>query len=215
MKGLCLLTPWAVRGCASLLLGVVAWSHALAAAPPPLAWKTEPGARYVEVNPATGTPGPGPGAAPLLQRLASTQTGIWFTNVLPVVRYRTNQILLNGSGVAAGDVDGDGLCDVYFCGLDRPNALYRNLGDWRFTDVAAEAGVQCQGLSSTGAALADFDGDQDLDLIVNSVGHGTRLFVNDGHGHFALAGVFNQNKGGMSLALGDLNGDRFLDLYVA
>src|SRR5262249_43413402 len=46
-----------------------------------------------------------------------------------------NQNLLNGAGVAAGDFDGDGWCDLYFCGLGGRNALYRNLGNWRFQDV--------------------------------------------------------------------------------
>ena len=48
--------------------------------------------------------------------LVEEQTGITFTNWLPEARYLTNQILLNGSGVAAGDVDGDGWCDLFFCG---------------------------------------------------------------------------------------------------
>ncbi len=192
------------------LLGVLSSSVELRAAPAPLAWQSEPGLRYLRVTPA-----PAANGKPVLESLPEAQTGIAFTNRLPVTRYGTNQILLNGSGVAAGDVDGDGWCDVFFCGMDRPNALYRNLGDWKFVDVAAEAGVRCEGLSSTGAALADFDGDGDLDLFVNSVGHGTRLFINDGHGKFALAGTFNLGKGGMSMALGDLNGDGYLDLYVA
>src|SRR5690606_4482610 len=92
--------------------------------------------------------------------------GVAFTNRLDEERSLTNQIFLNGSGVAAGDVDGDGLCDLYFCGLDSPNALYRNLGDWRFEDIATAAGVTCADQASSGAALADIDGDADLDLIV-------------------------------------------------
>ncbi|HKX62539.1 MAG TPA: VCBS repeat-containing protein, partial [Verrucomicrobiae bacterium] len=171
-------------------------------------WTSEAGFRFLEVSPpASGKSG--------FTLLPAGQTGIAFTNELPVARYRTNQILLNGSGIAAGDVDGDGWCDLYFCGIDRPNTLYRNLGNWRFEEFAGKAGVRCEGLSSTGAALMDFDGDRDLDLIVNSVGHGTRLFLNDGRGQFSLAGVFNQGKGGMSVAAGDLNGDGYLDLYVA
>src|SRR5215211_3943699 len=50
----------------------------------------------------------------------SSASGIDFTNVLALQRHLTNQILLNGSGVAAGDVNGDGLVDLYFCGLDSP-----------------------------------------------------------------------------------------------
>ena len=93
----------------------------------------------------------------------------------------------NGSGAAAGDIDGDGLCDLYFCGMDNPNALYRNLGNWRFEDITEKAGVACPGQDSTGAVLADVDGDRDVDLLVNSIGHGTRLFLNDGKGTFKEA----------------------------
>ena len=116
--------------------------------------------------------------------LPATATGIRFTNVLALDRHLTNQLLLNGSGVAAGDVDGDGWCDLYFCGLDGPNVLYRNLGDWKFQDITEAAGVACPKLDATGAALADFDGDHDLDLIVNSMGGGTHILLNDGQGRF-------------------------------
>src|SRR6266581_6586377 len=61
--------------------------------------------------------------------LSPATTGIQFTNFLSEQRHLTNQILLNGSGVALGDADGDGRCDVYLCRLGGPNALYRNLGD--------------------------------------------------------------------------------------
>src|ERR1041384_5838515 len=75
--------------------------------------------------------------------LDSSVTGIDFTSVLAVPRQLRNHVLFNGSGVAAGDVDGDGWCDLYFCGLDGPNVLYRNLGGWKFEDVTEAAGVAC------------------------------------------------------------------------
>jgi hypothetical protein len=174
-------------------------------------WQTASGCRWAALAvPSTGKTG--------FTEMVPEQTGIVFTNWLPEERYLTNQILLNGSGVAAGDVDGDGLCDLFFCGIDRPSALYRNLGNWRFVDVTAEAGVACAGQPSSGAVFADVDGDGHLDLLVNGVGTGTRLFLNDGKGHFHEATEewgLSSRTGSMSMALGDVDGDGFLDLYVA
>src|ERR1041385_3568510 len=68
------------------------------------------------------------------QKLLSSETGILFSNVLSTNAAAENQVRLNGSGVAAGDVDGDGWCDLYFCGLESSNRLYRNIGNWRFQD---------------------------------------------------------------------------------
>ena len=174
-----------------------------------LQWTAAPGFRSAELTvPASGQTG--------FTLLPVSLTGIAFSNVLAQERSLTNQILLNGSGVAAGDVDGDGWCDLYFCRLDGPNVLYRNRGNWRFEDVTKAAGVACENLDATGAALVDLDGDGDLDLVVNSVGGGTHVFRNDGHGRFQEdAQVLNARKGGMSLALGDLDGDGFPDLYIA
>jgi enediyne biosynthesis protein E4 len=150
--------------------------------------------------------------------MLESTTGIHFANFLPEVRFKTNQILLNGSGVAAGDVDGDGKCDLYFTRLHGTNALYRNLGNWRFEDITAAAGVGCARLDCTGSALADLDGDGDLDLVVNSIANGTHVFINDGKAHFTeltARAPLNPRRGGMSMALGDIDGDGFLDLYVA
>ena len=148
--------------------------------------------------------------------LSPTETGVTFTNHLLESRYLTNQILLNGSGVAAGDVDGDGWCDLYFCGLSAPNKLYRNLGNWTFQDITESAGVDCINLDATGAAFADLDGDGDLDLVVNSVGGGTHVFLGDGHGRFTeMQETLNPGRGGMSMALADIDGDGDLDLYIA
>ena len=145
-------------------------------------------------------------------------TGIRFSNLVPETHYGTNQILISCSGVAAGDVDGDGWCDLYFTRVNGSNALYRNLGGWRFEDITASAGVAWPNMASSGVALVDLEGDGDLDLVVNSIGHGTRLFLNDGRAHFTefmKDRPLNYGKGGTCLALGDLDGDGFLDLYVS
>jgi len=101
-----------------------------------LDWEEVPGGRWAPLPVSTrGRTG--------FSEMPPSHTGITFTNWLPEERYLTNQILLNGSGVAAGDIDGDGWCDLFFCGIDRPCALYRNLGDWRLADITAAAGVAC------------------------------------------------------------------------
>ncbi len=189
------------------LMGVIILHYPASA----LDWKTIPGGRYAEL------PAPGHGRTGFTL-LPPEATGVFFTNVVAQERHLTNQIYLNGSGVALGDVDGDGWCDIYFCGLDSPNKLYRNLGGWKFQDITEAAGVACPSLDATGAAFADLDGDGDLDLVVNSVGGGTHCFFNDGQGHFhesPTTGVLNPGRGGTSPALADMDGDGYLDLYVA
>lgn len=150
--------------------------------------------------------------------LPAQTLGISFTNTLHDARSVQNRNLLSGSGVAAGDFDGDGLCDLFFCGLDSKNQLYRNLGSWRFDDVTAQAGLDLPNHDSTGAAFADVNGDGRTDLLVNSLGGGTRLFLNQGQGRFqettAQAGL-SSTRGSMSMALADVDGDGDLDLYVA
>ena len=161
------------------------------------------------------------GHGPGFTRVPSASVGIAFTNALSDERSITNRNLLSGAGVALGDFDGDGWCDVFLCGLDSDNRLFRNLGNWRFTDVTPSGSnpdLACVGDDSTGAAFADVDGDDDLDLLVNGLGSGTRLFVNDGKGHFAEAtdaAGLRSRSGATSLALADVDGDGDLDLYVA
>jgi len=143
-------------------------------------------------------------------------TRVGFTNALSEARALQSQILPNGSGVAAGDVDGDGWCDLYFCGLDSDNRLFRNRGGWRFEDVTKQAGVACPKVDSTGAVFADVEGDGDLDLLVSTIRAGTRLFRNDGTGRFALnRPMLNPDRGGASMALADIDADGDLDLYAA
>ncbi len=151
------------------------------------------------------------------RRHAPSESGITFVNRLSDTTVSTNRLYEIGSGVTLGDVDGDGRVDIYLCGLENGNALYRNLGDWRFEDITARAGVGCAGQFSIGCALVDLDGSGDLDLLVSSLGGGVRAFHNNGHGEFteiADSGLFRE-LGATSMAFGDIDGDGDLDLYVA
>jgi enediyne biosynthesis protein E4 len=129
-------------------------------------------------------------------------------------------------GVALFDYDGDGLLDIYLVTgpelapkrerLPHRNALYRNLGGWKFQDVSRQAGVDLAAWGS-GACVGDLDGDGRLDLYVTNWGPNA-LFHNRGDGTFenvaAAAGVA---AGGWSTGCTffDADGDGDLDLYVA
>ncbi len=151
--------------------------------------------------------------------LITNQTqGIFFTNTLSMARAKVNNNLLNGAGVAAGDFDGDGWCDLYFCNLDGTNALLRNLGNWQFQDMTLASGTACPGQASTGATFADLNGDGLLDLLVSSCGGPVTCFLNLGGGsftNFTSSSGITAGNGATSLTLADIDRDGDLDLYVA
>ena len=178
----------------------------------PLQWEEGNGFRRARLTvPASGHAG--------FTLLTPQQTGILFTNELSYPRSLTNQNLLNGAGVAAGDFDGDGWPDLYFCNLEGRNALFKNLGGWKFRDVTASAGVGAEHLVSRGAAFADVNGDGRLDLLVTSLFGPNALYLNEGNGHFKdvtqEAGLVVGRVGCESMALGDVDGNGWLDLYIA
>ena len=127
--------------------------------------------------------------------------------------------IFGNNGVAAADVDGDGLDDFYVCqtsGL--PNRLFRNRGDGTFTDVTESSGIGI--LDSTSMALfVDVENDGDQDLIV-ATWKKPLLFLNDGNGRFAeKPGAFGLEHGGNAAftgaAVADFDRDGFLDIYFA
>ena len=103
---------------------------------------------------------------PGFRERAPEATGLESVNRLDELDAARNRTLLNGSGVAFGDYDGDGWVDVYLCGLNAPNALYRNREGWRFQEVTAEAGVACENVFCRGAVMSDVTGDGALDLLL-------------------------------------------------
>ncbi|MCY2968748.1 MAG: FG-GAP-like repeat-containing protein [Planctomycetota bacterium] len=90
----------------------------------------------------------------------------------------------HGNGVAAADVDGDGLVDLYFVSQAKGNELWRNLGNGRFENITKSAGVGLEERVGVSASFADVDNDGDYDLYVTTTRHGNALFENDGTGKF-------------------------------
>ncbi|MHC4440728.1 MAG: CRTAC1 family protein, partial [Planctomycetota bacterium] len=131
------------------------------------------------------------------------------------------------AGLALFDYDGDADVDIYFLnGSPLPgtqtkasprNALYRNDGNWKFTDMTGEAGVGDTGYG-LGVAVADYDNDGDPDIYLNNYGKNV-MYRNNGDGTFVdvakEAGVGNGNKVGAGACFLDMEGDGDLDLFVA
>jgi hypothetical protein len=90
----------------------------------------------------------------------------------------------HGTGIAAADVDGDSLPDLYFVNQVGGSQLWKNLGGGRFRDATLAAGVGLPGRIGVTASFADVDNDGDQDLFVTTVRHGNVLFENDGAGRF-------------------------------
>lgn len=102
--------------------------------------------------------------------------GIRFTNHLienDVVNYFNTKYIYNGGGVAAGDINNDGLPDLYFSSNIFSNALYLNKGDLKFEDISKTAGVEASRGFKTGVAMADLNADGWLDIFVCRSNHPT------------------------------------------
>ena len=107
----------------------------LGACQAPPEWQTAEGYRWRDLRVSRrGNDG--------FQLLRSGRTGLVFTNQVTEAQLLANRHLAHGSGVAIGDVTGDGRLDIYVGRIDGPNALYINLGDLRFADSAQAAGVR-------------------------------------------------------------------------
>jgi hypothetical protein len=154
------------------------------------------------------------------------QTGIDFvhTDGSSGQRYIVETV---SAGLATFDYNGDGRIDLFFLNgaplrgtkAERPptGRLYRNDGNWKFTDVTREAGlaVTCYGL---GVAVGDYDNDGHPDLFLNNFGTNL-LFRNHGDGTFTdvtrKAGVADDDHVGAGTCFLDMDGDGDLDLFVA
>ncbi len=130
-----------------------------------------------------------------------------------------DETLPMGGGVVAFDYDGDGLDDIYVSNSAGRNALFRNLGDGRFEDVAELAGVADPSGRGNGGCAADYDNDGDRDLYVTNYG-GSKLFRNDGDGSFtnvteeAGLGEPGERYRSTGCAWADYDGDGYADFVV-
>lgn len=148
--------------------------------------------------------------------LSAAETGVAFTNVVSDFALAANRTVGNGAGVGVGDFDGDGLPDIFACAMGSSSALYRNLGNWKFADVTASAGLPTNLFAVRGAVFADLNGDAKLDLLVSTFQEGVRCFMNSG-GQFVEAtdaAGLRKRSGTTTLALADVDGNGSLDLYV-
>ncbi|HEY8995036.1 MAG TPA: FG-GAP-like repeat-containing protein [Lacunisphaera sp.] len=127
-----------------------------------------------------------------------------------------------GSGIAVGDVDGDGLADIFVANKTRPSQLFRQVSPFKFMDITTAAGVAGPAAANgtgwkTGATMADVNGDGALDLYVCRFNAPNLLYLNDGKGHFketAHAAGVDLVSGSVVGAFEDYDRDGRLDLFV-
>ena len=176
-----------------------------------ISWHQEAGYRWRALNVE-------PGSRVGFTALTASKTGLTHRNDIDDRHAMANRNLLIGAGVAIGDIDGDGLPDVFLASVERPAALYHNDGNFHFTDITAKSGLHVDGLATLSAAFADVNGDGALDLVVGTLGGPLKLWLGDGHGHFTDATEGSGLVGGFAvtgLTFADVDGDGDLDLFAA
>src|SRR5881398_1525951 len=163
----------------------------------------------------------------LFKLLSPAQTGITFANTITTtdsVNVQTDVYLYNGAGVAVGDIDNDGLPDIFFAGNMVSSRLYLNKGNMRFEDITESAGVKTDRWA-TGATMVDINNDGYLDIYVSVSGppwsrgesRANLLFINNRDGTFteAAAKYGIADTGFTTHAVFfDYNVDGFLDLFL-
>lgn len=162
----------------------------------------------------------------LFSLLKPAVTGIDFVNRvedsdrLNIIQYL---YFYNGGGVAVGDINNDGLPDIYFTSNLGSNKLYLNQGNLKFKDITAQAGVGGTANWTTGVTMADVNGDGWLDIYVCEVGGylhlkgRNRLYINNGNLTFTeQAEKYNLHFSGFAThaSFFDYDRDGDLDVYL-
>src|SRR5437867_2046477 len=167
------------------------------------------------------------GPTPLFQLLTPGKTGVTFVNTITTsdsLNAQTDPYVYNGAGVAIGDIDNDGLPDIFFTGNMVSSRLYVNKGNMRFEDITQPAGVTTTRWA-TGATMVDINNDGYLDIYVSVSGpewskpeeRANLLFINNGDHTFTEAaaryGIADTSFTTHAVFL-DYNGDGYLDLFL-
>ena len=162
----------------------------------------------------------------LFTKLESSKTGINFVNEVKngknmnIFKYRN---FYNGGGVAIGDINNDGLSDVFFTSNLGENKLYLNKGNFKFEDISKSSGIVISKSWSTGVEMIDINGDGLLDIFVCNAGNGidakrkSELFINNGNLTFTeKAAEYNLADTGITThaAFFDYDKDGDLDVYI-
>ncbi len=163
---------------------------------------------------------------PLFEQVLPEESGLGFTNALPVegdLNILVFDYYYNGGGVAIGDINNDGLPDIYLTANLEPNRLFLNRGGLRFEDISEAAGVNGLGKWATGVTLADVNADGWLDIYVCYSGpfpesdRRNELYINQKDLTFvdeaAAYGLDTPNYSTQALFF-DLDRDNDLDLFL-
>ncbi|MCB1188574.1 VCBS repeat-containing protein [bacterium] len=164
-------------------------------------------------------PLPAPSGSGSFVKLEPAETGMDFVGLA-----ESRELLLDDvgsqAGMAAADYDGDGDIDIYLCGIENDNQLFRNEGGWKFTDVTDEVNpeLRVSGELAGSAVFFDINGDRLLDLYVAVRGGKNRLFINGGDGSFSEQAAdygLDTERSTIVSAVFDLDNDGDLDIYNA
>jgi hypothetical protein len=165
----------------------------------------------------------------LFSLLSAQETGISFNNAVSeteALNILSYEYFYNGGGVAVGDVNNDGLADLFFTGNMRPNRLYLNLGNCKFKDITDQAAPGLGGRKDgwkTGVTMADVNGDGRLDIYICYSGkkaeetRRNQLFINQGNNKFQEEAVrYGLDDPGYSTqaAFFDYDNDGDLDMFL-
>ena len=154
----------------------------------------------------------------LFQRVPAGQSGLDFVHHwAPVNNLQRDQIAtaFAGGAVALGDIDNDGLPEIFLTRPHDGSRLYRNLGNFKFKDITEEVGIQAALADhwASGATFVDIQGDGRLDLYVCGYRSANKLFINTGTGSFVeRAEQFGLDFAGASIMMSFVDYDRDGDL---